>query len=149
MFHLNQYKPLCPPSTPSEPDMQIQIHSSVVQKHRHWCSCLATKNSYPTLHSVSSYVGVACSNVFLIWLPSLSITMLPYLIDSTLTDSWNSRISTLRQPPKLTVNAKWLGLVVSCSSSRSLGEDGHYIGATHWASHPVSCAASESRKVLL
>ena len=33
-FRPNQYKPLCPPSTPSEPDAQIQIYSSVVQKHR-------------------------------------------------------------------------------------------------------------------
>ena len=34
-FRPNQYKPLCPPSTPSEPDAQIQIYSSVVRKHRH------------------------------------------------------------------------------------------------------------------
>jgi len=30
-FRPNQYKPLCPPSTPSEPNMQIQIYSSVVK----------------------------------------------------------------------------------------------------------------------
>ena len=34
MFRPNQYKPLCPPSTPSELDVQIQIYSSVVRKHR-------------------------------------------------------------------------------------------------------------------
>ena len=28
-FRPNQYKPLCPLSTPSEPDTQIQIYSSV------------------------------------------------------------------------------------------------------------------------
>ena len=33
-FCLNQYKPLCPLSTPSELDVQIQIYSSVVRKHR-------------------------------------------------------------------------------------------------------------------
>ena len=32
-FRLNQYKPLCPLSTSSEPDAQIQIYSSVVRKH--------------------------------------------------------------------------------------------------------------------
>ena len=40
-FRPNQYKPLCPSSTPSDPDVQIQIYSSVVQKHRHtdnWCA---------------------------------------------------------------------------------------------------------------
>ena len=31
-FCPNEYNPLCPPSTPSEPDAQIQIYSSVVQK---------------------------------------------------------------------------------------------------------------------
>ena len=34
-FCPKQYKPLCPPSTPSEPNAQIQIYSSVVRKHRH------------------------------------------------------------------------------------------------------------------
>ena len=34
MFRPNQYKPLCPLSTPSELDAQIQIYTSVVQKHR-------------------------------------------------------------------------------------------------------------------
>ena len=29
-FRSNQYKPLCPPSAPSEPDAQIQIYSLVV-----------------------------------------------------------------------------------------------------------------------
>ena len=33
-FRLNQYKLLCPPSTPSVPDAQTQIYSSVVRKHR-------------------------------------------------------------------------------------------------------------------
>ena len=33
-FRPNQYKPLCPPNTPSDPDAQIQIYSSVVRKHR-------------------------------------------------------------------------------------------------------------------
>ena len=33
-FRPNQYKPFCLPSTPSEPDAQIQIYSSVVRKHR-------------------------------------------------------------------------------------------------------------------
>ena len=28
---------MCPPSTPSEPDAQIQIYLSVVRKHRHAC----------------------------------------------------------------------------------------------------------------
>ena len=37
-FRPNQYKPLCPPCTPSEPDAQIQNYSSVVRKHRHACS---------------------------------------------------------------------------------------------------------------
>ena len=37
-FRSNQYKPLCPPSTPSEPDAQIQIYSSVVRKHLHVCN---------------------------------------------------------------------------------------------------------------
>ena len=36
IFHPNQYKPFCPSSTPSEPDTQIQIYSSMVQKHRHY-----------------------------------------------------------------------------------------------------------------
>ena len=31
-FRPNQYKPLCPPSTPSEPDAQKQIFSLVVRK---------------------------------------------------------------------------------------------------------------------
>ena len=35
-FCPNQYKPLCPLSTPSEPNAQIQIYSSVVRKHRHY-----------------------------------------------------------------------------------------------------------------
>ena len=34
-FCPNQYKPLCPLSTPFELDAQIQIYSSVVRKHRH------------------------------------------------------------------------------------------------------------------
>ena len=34
-FRPNQYKLLCPPSTPFGPDAQIQIYSSVVRKHRH------------------------------------------------------------------------------------------------------------------
>ena len=32
----NQYKPLCPPSTPSKPDAQIQIYSSVVENINSW-----------------------------------------------------------------------------------------------------------------
>ena len=57
-FRPNQYKPLCPPSTPSKPDAQIQIYSLVIQKHRHnlqqkhpildkskWCS---TQQKYIT-----------------------------------------------------------------------------------------------------
>ena len=34
-FRPNQYKLLCPPSTPSESDTQIQIYSLVIQKYRH------------------------------------------------------------------------------------------------------------------
>ena len=49
-FRPNQYKPLCPLSTPSKLDTQIQIYSSVVRKHRQNCSrkCISKNSFSPT-----------------------------------------------------------------------------------------------------